>query len=98
MKTENILVIGGTGKTGRRVAENVIQSGHNVRVVGRKTSTAFDWEDPSSYAAALKGMDRAYIVYYPDLAVPGAKEAIEKLTEAALREGLEKVVLLSTAD
>ena len=95
MKTENILVIGGTGKTGRRVAENVIQSGHNVRVVGRKTSPAFDWEDPSSYAAALKGMDRAYIVYYPDLAVPGAKEAIEKLTEAALREGLEKVVLLS---
>jgi uncharacterized protein YbjT (DUF2867 family) len=95
MKTENILVIGGTGKTGRRVTENVIQSGHNVRVVGRKTSPAFDWEDPSSYAGALKGMDRAYIVYYPDLAVPGAKEAIEKLTEAALREGLEKVVLLS---
>jgi len=40
-------------------------------------------------------MDRAYIVYYPDLAVPGAREAIEKLTEAALKEGLEKVVLLS---
>jgi uncharacterized protein YbjT (DUF2867 family) len=40
-------------------------------------------------------MDRAYIVYYPDLAVPGAKDAIAKLTEAALKEGIEKVVLLS---
>jgi len=33
MKTENILVIGGNGKTGRRVAENLTQLGHNVRVV-----------------------------------------------------------------
>lgn len=40
-------------------------------------------------------MDRAYIVYTPDLAVPGAKEAIQTLTEIALQEGLEKVVLLS---
>ena len=40
-------------------------------------------------------MDRAYIVYYPDLAVPGAKKAIQTLTDAALKAGLEKVVLLS---
>lgn len=40
-------------------------------------------------------MDRAYISYYPDLAVPGAKEAIQQLTELALKQGLEKVVLLS---
>ena len=40
-------------------------------------------------------MDRAYIVYYPDLAVPGAKKAIQTLTDAALKSGLEKVVLLS---
>ncbi|MEQ9210635.1 MAG: NmrA family NAD(P)-binding protein, partial [Pseudomonadales bacterium] len=46
-------------------------------------------------AKALKGMDRAYIVYYPDLAVPGARDAIGALTEAALKAGLEKVVLLS---
>ena len=47
---QNILVIGGTGKTGRRVAENLTQSGHNVRVVGRITNPAFDWEDPETYA------------------------------------------------
>ncbi|UAM99056.1 NmrA family NAD(P)-binding protein [Polaribacter litorisediminis] len=95
MKTENILIIGGTGKTGRRVAQNLTQTGHKVRVVGRKTNPAFDWSNPETYAEALKDMDRAYIVYYPDLAVPGARDAITALTEKALEAGLEKVVLLS---
>ncbi|MBW2936786.1 NmrA family NAD(P)-binding protein [Aureisphaera sp. CAU 1614] len=95
MKSENILVIGGTGKTGRRVAENLTRSGHNVRVVGRKTNPAFDWENSETYDAALKDMDRAYIVYYPDLAVPGSRDAITTLTKKALEAGLEKVVLLS---
>ncbi len=92
---ENILVIGGTGKTGRRVVENLTQKGHTVRVGSRKNTPAFDWEDPSTFSQALKGMDKAYIVYYPDLAVPGSKEAITALTEAALKAGLDKVVLLS---
>lgn len=91
----NILVIGGTGKTGRRVVEGLSELGHHVTVGSRKGTPVFDWEDYSTFAPALKGMDRAYIVYYPDLAVPGAKEAITALTEAALKEGLEKVVLLS---
>jgi len=91
----NILVIGGTGKTGHRVAEGLSQLGHHVTVGSRKGTPAFDWEDYSTFAPVLKGMDRAYIAYYPDLAVPGAKEAITALTEAALKEGLEKVVLLS---
>lgn len=91
----NILVIGGTGKTGRRVAENLEQLGHNVRVVGRKTNPVFDWENPDTYDDALKNIDRAYIVYAPDLAVPGARDAITALTKKALKAGLEKVVLLS---
>ena len=91
----NVLVIGGTGKTGRRVVERLNEMGHNVQVGSRNGTPAFNWEDPASYAHALRGMDRAYIVYYPDLAVPGAKDAISKLTEVALKEGLEKVVLLS---
>ncbi len=95
MESENILVIGGTGKTGRRVVESLNSQNHHVRVGSRSSYPPFDWDDPSTYAAALHGMDRAYIVYYPDLAVPGAKEAITTLTEVALKEGLEKVVLLS---
>ena len=37
----NILVIGGTGKTGRRVVEGLSQLGHNVTVGSRKGSPAF---------------------------------------------------------
>ena len=92
---ENFLVIGGTGKTGRRVVEGLEKLNQHVRIGARSNDPVFDWNDPSTYTNALKGMDRAYIVYYPDLAVPGAKEAITALTEAALQEGLEKVVLLS---
>ncbi|MEM7381277.1 MAG: NmrA family NAD(P)-binding protein [Bacteroidota bacterium] len=91
----NIVVIGGTGKTGRRVVEGLSKQGHQIRVASRKSEPAFDWDKPETYSQALKNMDRAYIVYYPDLAVPGAKDAIKALTEAALKEGLEKVVLLS---
>ena len=40
-------------------------------------------------------MDKVYIVYYPDLAVPGAFEAIKGLTEAAKKAGVKKAVLLS---
>lgn len=92
---DNILVIGGTGKTGRRVVKGLNELGHNVRLGTRSANPSFNWEKPETFAPALKGMDKAYIVYYPDLAVPGAKEAIKKLTETALKEGLEKVVLLS---
>ncbi len=91
----NILVIGGTGKTGRLVVENLNGLGHNVRIAGRQTIPAFDWNAPETYDAILKDMDRAYIVYSPDLAVPGAKDAIQTLTEKALQAGLDKVVLLS---
>jgi len=91
----NILVIGGTGKTGSRVADNLSQLGHDVRIAGRKTNPAFDWENPNTYDAALKDIDRAYIVYYPDLAVPSSRNAIRTLTDKALKAGLDKVVLLS---
>ncbi|HBH23526.1 MAG TPA: NmrA family transcriptional regulator [Cytophagales bacterium] len=93
--THNILVIGGAGKTGSRVVENLSKLGHDVTIGSRNGNPAFNWDDPSTYAPALKGIDRAYIVYYPDLAVPGARTAIEQLTAAALKEGIEKVVLLS---
>lgn len=92
---DKILVIGGTGKTGRRVLDRLSKSGHNLRIAGRKTNPVFDWENPDTYDAALKDMDRAYIVYYPDLAVPGARQAISTLTGKALKAGLDKVVLLS---
>ena len=95
MEKQNVLVIGGTGKTGRRVAAILKEEGHEVKVAGRNSTPAFNWDNADSYAPALAGVDRAYIVYYPDLAVPGSREAIGRLTEEALAAGLKKVVLLS---
>ncbi|NET37293.1 MAG: NAD(P)H-binding protein [Cyanothece sp. SIO1E1] len=92
---KNYLVISGTGKTGRRVVEKLQSKGCNVRAASRSSSPVFDWDDYETFEAVLAGIDRVYMVYYPDLAVPGAYEAISALTEAAKNSTVEKLVLLS---
>ena len=91
----NNLVIGGTGKTGRKVVEGLQKAGQSVRIGSRNATPSFQWGDPTTWLAALEGIDRMYVVYYPDLAVPGAYEAISGLMEEAKKAGVEKVVLLS---
>jgi uncharacterized protein YbjT (DUF2867 family) len=95
MKTENILVIGGTGKTGRKVARQLQAQGQTVRIGSRSASPAFDWHNPSTWPAALEGMDKVYVTFQPDLAVPGAREAIEALVRQAQQSKIKKMVLLS---
>ena len=90
-----ILVIAATGKTGRRVATRLEAMGRPVRRASRSGSTPFDWDDPGTWAPALDGVESAYIVYSPDLAVPAAPAAITALTELAKEMGLRKLVLLS---
>ena len=91
----NILVIGGTGKTGKRIVNLLTTAGHSVRVGSRQGQPAFDWHNPDGWPAAVEGMDSIYITYQPDLAVPGALEAIEGLVKVAKRAHVEKLVLLS---
>ncbi|ATU91901.1 NAD(P)H-binding protein [Phyllobacterium zundukense] len=90
-----VLIIGGTGKTGRRVAERLTAQGVPVRIGSRSASPAFDWENPESWATALEGVSAAYITYYPDLAVPGSADAIGNLARLAVRKGVTRLVLLS---
>src|SRR6056297_4343210 len=91
----NYIIIGGTGKTGRKVVSNLREMKQTVTVGSRNGIPPFRWEDPSTWSKALEGIDKMYIVYYPDLAVPGAYEAIQKLTEVAKSAGVQKGVLLS---
>ena len=42
------LVLGGTGKTGRRVVERLTARGLPVRVGSRAGEPRFDWEDRST--------------------------------------------------
>src|SRR6185436_162956 len=90
-----VLIIGGAGKTGRRVDALLRQRGIATRPVSRSTTPAFDWNRPKDWAAALEGVSQAYVTYHPDITVEGAVEAIAELGRLARQKGLERVVLLS---
>lgn len=92
---ETILVLGATGKTGRRIAQQLEAGGHRVRHGSRGATPPFDWEDRSTWAAALDGVHAAYISFQPDIAVPGALETIRAFTRQAVESGVGKLVLLS---
>jgi uncharacterized protein YbjT (DUF2867 family) len=93
--TKPTLVLGGTGKTGRRIIERLRARGVPTRVGSRSGQPPFDWEDPATWGPALEGVGSAYISYYPDLAVPGAVEATRSFAELAVRGGVRRLVLLS---
>ena len=93
--TKPTLVIGGTGKTGRRVAERLEQRGIPTRIGSRSADPPFDWENSDTWAGALEGAGAAYISYYPDIAIPGAVEAVTALAATAMEHGVRRLVLLS---
>ena len=68
-----------------------------VRLGSRSAQPPFDWEQPSTWASALEGVGSAYITYYPDLAIPGAADAVSSLADVALEQGVRRLVLLSAA-
>jgi uncharacterized protein YbjT (DUF2867 family) len=90
-----ILVIGGTGKTGRRVARRLSTLGLPVRVGSRSGEPPFDWADQSTWAPALRGVTAAYLVYYPDVSALEAAPAIRAFSRLAVASGVRRLVLLS---
>ncbi len=93
--TKTTLVLGGTGKTGRRVVERLAARGLPVRVGSRSGEPPFDWEDEAMWVPALRDVESVYISYYPDLAVPGAVAVVHSFTKLATRSGVQRLVLLS---
>ena len=89
------LVLGGTGKTGRRVEQQLKARGVPTRVGSRSSEPPFDWEDEDTWAPALQNVGSVYVSYYPDLAVPGAVEAVRSFAELAVESGVRRLVLLS---
>ncbi|MDH3753256.1 MAG: NmrA family NAD(P)-binding protein [Acidimicrobiia bacterium] len=94
-QTAPILVLGATGKTGRRVADRLTEAGHQVRAASRSGETRFDWDDESTWLPALDGVDAAYITYYPDLAFPGAADVVGRFADLAVANNVRRLVLLS---
>jgi uncharacterized protein YbjT (DUF2867 family) len=90
-----ILVLGANGKTGGRVLDRLRAAGHAVRIGSRSAQPRFDWEDRTSWSAALEGVRAVYVAYQPDLCVPGAVDTVTAFYDAAAKAGVERVVLLS---
>jgi uncharacterized protein YbjT (DUF2867 family) len=91
---ETTLVVGGTGKTGRRVVERLRARGLPVRVGSRSGEPPFDWEDPSTWAPVLEGVGSAYVSHHLD-AVPGAAETVGSFAKLAVKSGVPRLVLMS---
>jgi uncharacterized protein YbjT (DUF2867 family) len=93
--TKTTLVVGGTGKTGRRVVKRLETRGLPVRVGSRSGEPPFDWEDETTWAPALRDVAAVYVTYYPDLAVPGAPATVCSFSKLAVESGIRRLVLLS---
>jgi uncharacterized protein YbjT (DUF2867 family) len=89
------LVIGGTGKTGRRVLQGLQEKNVSFRLGSRSADPAFDWENPTTWAETLEGISSVYLTFYPDLAVPHAPSAIKQFCRVARQHGIQHIVLLS---
>jgi uncharacterized protein YbjT (DUF2867 family) len=89
------LVLGGTGKTGRRVVQRLEARGIPVRLGTPSATPPFDWTDEATWPAALDGVGSVYVTYYPDLAVPGAAQAVGTFADLAVATGVRRLVLLS---
>src|SRR4051812_31418858 len=93
MDDNTTLVLGGTGKTGRRIVERLRALDVPVRVGSR--SLPFDWYDASTWDRALDDVSAVYVSFFPDLAVAGAPEIVGAFARLAAQRGVKRLVLLS---
>ena len=93
--TTQHLVIGASGKTGIRVMAGLKSLGYQPKGASRSGDVSFDWNDESTWAKALNGIDAVYLTYYPDLAIPKAPGDISKFCALAKLRGIKHITLLS---
>ncbi|GHH42702.1 NAD(P)H-binding protein [Lentzea cavernae] len=89
MSTNTTLVLGATGKTGRRVAARLRLRGTPTRTASRSSDTRFDWTAPETWDAALRGIDTVYVV------PPGVPGPVHDFIPRAEAAGVRRLVLLS---
>jgi uncharacterized protein YbjT (DUF2867 family) len=94
VRMSTYLLIGGTGKTGSRIARRLRAEGHQARVASRSgADVRFEWHDPSTYPPALNGADGVFLVG-PGSASDWSGLLPEFLAQAETA-GVRRVVLLS---
>lgn len=90
-----VLVLGATGKTGRRIVASLEARGIPTRQGSRTAFPSFDWNNAANWDDSLLGVDAVYINYAPDLAMPGATDSIQAFVDRARLHGVKRLVLLS---
>ncbi|MEU1304482.1 NAD(P)H-binding protein [Streptomyces shenzhenensis] len=96
-----VLVTGGTGKTGQALVRQLRDAGVRARVAGRDPAAAgpdairFDWTDPTTFAPALDGMDRVFLL--PPVASVDPLPLVEPFLHRAQRAGVRRLVMLGSA-
>lgn len=89
MSNDTTLVLGATGKTGRRVAARLRLRGAPVRAASRSSRAHFDWSERSGWGPVLHDIAAVYVV---PPSVPGPVHELVARAEAA---GVRHLVLLS---
>jgi uncharacterized protein YbjT (DUF2867 family) len=87
------LILGGTGKVGRRLVPALRQAGHEPRPASRHAAVRFDWADESSWPGALAGTDGLFIIG-PGSATDWSPR-LSRLLDTAAAAGTRHAVLLS---
>ncbi|MEV0439033.1 NAD(P)H-binding protein [Streptomyces spectabilis] len=84
-----ILVLGATGKTGRRIVPRLRAAGHAVRAASRSGETYFDWNERSIWPTVLDGVSALYLV------APEEPEPVADFVAQAEAAGVRRFVVLS---
>ena len=95
MQSGEVLVVGATGKTGRRVAERLGELGYEPRAASRRGPVHFDWGDESSWLPAIGRSHAAYLI---DSQGADAADRLASFSAIAVGRGVRRLVLLSARD
>jgi uncharacterized protein YbjT (DUF2867 family) len=91
---KSILVLGGTGKTGRRVARRMTDFGHTVRTAARHgADVRFDWDDSATHRTAVDGVERIYLL--APVMRTGFAAQVSAFLDLAEAAGVEHITFLS---
>ncbi|MEV6228865.1 NAD(P)H-binding protein [Saccharopolyspora shandongensis] len=89
MTGQQILVIGGTGKSGRRIVSRLRAAGLPALVASRSGDRRFDWTDRDTWDTALEGVRAVYLVPFD------GEQLTRPFVERAVELGVQRLVLLS---
>ena len=95
MTEQPIVVLGATGRTGRRVVEALRRDGQRVRAASRSPrgtdAVRFEWGEPTTWAPTLAGATGLYLM------APDGTPVAPEFVAAAVEQGVRRIVLLSSS-